>query len=61
MTVNDVPVGQDGEETAPEESLEWLTDDEWWTLVPVDATGDDRMIRWISVERDGLCDLEAWR
>ena len=61
MTVNDVSVGQDGVESPAEESLEWLTDDGWWTLVPVDVSEDDRMTRWISIERDGLCDLEQWR
>ena len=61
MTVNDVPVGQDGVESPPDESLEWLTDDGWWTLVPVDVSGDDRLTRWISIERDDLRDLEQWR
>ncbi len=61
MTVHDAPVGRP-DESSTSESLELLTDDEeWWTVVPVDATSDERMTQWISVERDGLCNLEEWR
>ena len=42
--------------------LELLTDDEdVWTAVPVDASGDERIRKWLSVEADALCDLEEWR
>lgn len=60
MTVTDAPVPEDGrEDGAP---LELLTDDEGvWTAVPVDATGDERVTKWLSVEGDVLCDLEEWR
>ncbi|AEH37522.1 DUF7511 domain-containing protein [Halopiger xanaduensis] len=60
MTVNESPVADDGYDgTAP---LELLTDDEGlWTAVPVDASGDERVRKWISVEAGTLCDLEEWR
>ena len=62
MTVNDAPVGRSEEESTPDEPLELLTDEEgWWTLVPVAATGEERLTQWISVDRDTLCDLEEWR
>ena len=61
MTVNGAPVGWAGDESASNESLEWLTDDEWWTLVPVDATEDERLTQWISVQGETLCELEEWR
>ena len=57
MTESDGSV-RDGACGAP---LELLTDDEdVWTAVPVDASGDDRVSKWISVEDDVLCDLEEW-
>ena len=60
MTVNDAPVPEDAQcSGAP---LELLTDDERvWTAVPVDATGEERMCKWISIDADVLCDLEEWR
>ena len=62
MTVNDVSVGRSVEESTSDEALELLTDNEgWWTLVPVAATGEERLTQWISVDRDTLCDLEEWR
>lgn len=60
MTVNDASVGR-SEETTSDETLELLTDDGWWTLVPVAATGEKRLTQWVSVDRDTLCDLEEWR
>jgi hypothetical protein len=60
MTVNEAP--------KPDESrfgptpLELLTDnEEVWTAVPADASGDERVCKWLSVEADVLCDLEEWR
>ncbi|MDQ2052788.1 hypothetical protein RBH26_20310 [Natronolimnohabitans sp. A-GB9] len=60
MTVNEAPLPDDGQTAgAP---LELLTDDEdVWTAVPADATGDDRVTRWLSIDVDSLCDLEEWR
>ncbi|WP_265111202.1 DUF7511 domain-containing protein [Halosolutus halophilus] len=61
MTVNEAPIPEDGQRrTAP---LELLSDgDETvWTAVPVDASGDERVTKWLSIETDGLCDLEEWR
>ncbi|WP_076608107.1 DUF7511 domain-containing protein [Natronorubrum thiooxidans] len=61
MTVNEAPIPDDSRSVdAP---LELLTDDEneVWTAVPADATGDDRVRKWLSVDADTLCDLEEWR
>ncbi|MXV61060.1 hypothetical protein GS429_03095 [Natronorubrum sp. JWXQ-INN-674] len=60
MTVNEGPVPDDGQTVdAP---LELLTDDEEvWTAVPADATGDDRVSKWLSIDADTLCNLEEWR
>ncbi|ELY42224.1 DUF7511 domain-containing protein [Natronorubrum tibetense] len=60
MTVNEPPLPDDGQSSdAP---LELLTDDEdVWTAVPADATGDDRVCKWLSIDADALCDLEEWR
>ena len=58
MTESDGSV-PDGTSGAP---LELLTDDEdVWTAVPVDASGDERVRKWISVDAEVLCDLEEWR
>ncbi|WP_176393174.1 DUF7511 domain-containing protein [Natronolimnobius baerhuensis] len=58
MTVHDTPVPDE----SGDEPLELLTDDaECWTAVPTDATGEDRVTRWLSVEGELLCDLEEWR
>jgi hypothetical protein len=58
----------DSETTVPDEArssttpLELLSeDDRSWTAVPVDATGDDRVSKWLEIEDDVLCDLEEWR
>ncbi|ELY43856.1 DUF7511 domain-containing protein [Natronorubrum sulfidifaciens] len=61
MTVNETPVSDDS--WSVDAPLELLTDDEneVWTAVPADATGDERVSRWLSVDADTLCDLEAWR
>ncbi|WP_049923954.1 DUF7511 domain-containing protein [Halopiger djelfimassiliensis] len=59
MTVNEPPVPEDGNDDAP---LELLSDDEGtWTAVPVDASGDERVTKWLSISADDLCDLEEWR
>lgn len=60
MTVNDAPVPEDAQfGGAP---LELLTDDEEvWTAVPVDASGDERVSKWISIDAATLCNLEEWR
>ncbi|WP_254767362.1 DUF7511 domain-containing protein [Salinilacihabitans rarus] len=61
MTVNEAPVG-DADGRRQDGTLELLTDDEVnWTAVPAEATGDERMTRWITVECHLLCDLEEWR
>ncbi|WP_459809162.1 DUF7511 domain-containing protein [Halopiger thermotolerans] len=59
MTVNESPVADDGYDRAA--PLELLTDEGLWTAVPVDASGDERVSEWISVEAETLCDLEEWR
>ncbi len=42
--------------------LELLADEEdVWTAVPANATGDERVSKWLAVEGDLLCDLEEWR
>ncbi|NGM71463.1 hypothetical protein G6M89_21175 [Natronolimnobius sp. AArcel1] len=58
MTVHDTPV-PDG---STDEPLELLTDDaDVWTAVPTNASGEERVTMWLSVESDTLCDLEEWR
>ena len=60
MTIHDARAPDAGQ--ADGESLELLTDDaEIWTVVPVAATGDQRVCQWISIDGDVLCDLEEWR
>ena len=61
MTVNETPIPDDGR--SADAPLELLTDDEneVWTAVPADATGDDRVSKWLSVDAETLCDLEEWR
>ncbi|MDS0474029.1 hypothetical protein [Natrinema sp. 1APR25-10V2] len=60
MTVNEAPIPDEAQSgTTP---LELLTDDEqFWTAVPADASGDERMTKWLEVEGETLCDLEQWR
>lgn len=60
MTVNETSVPDaEQSEAVP---LELVTDDEEvWTAVPADATGDERICTWLSVEYEDLCDLEEWR
>ncbi|WP_049925233.1 DUF7511 domain-containing protein [Halopiger goleimassiliensis] len=60
MTLDEASVTDDARASvAP---LELLTDDEEvWTAVPVDADGDERVTRWISIDGADLCDLEEWR
>ena len=42
--------------------LELLADEaDVWTAVPVDASGDERVRKWLAVEGETLCDLEEWR
>ena len=60
MTVNEAPIPDDAR--SRDESLELLTDDEdVWTAVPADATGDDRVSKWLSIDGNSLRDLEEWR
>ncbi|WP_436347675.1 DUF7511 domain-containing protein [Natronorubrum sp. FCH18a] len=60
MTVNEAPVSDDGQSS--EAPLELLTDDEdVWTAVPADATGDERVSKWLSIDADALRNLEDWR
>ena len=60
MTVNEAPIPDDAR--SRDESLEVLTDDEdVWTAVPADATGDDRVSKWLSIDGNSLRDLEEWR
>ncbi|MWV38346.1 hypothetical protein [Natrialba sp. INN-245] len=60
MRVNDAPVQSDGK--SGDEQLELLTDDEGvWTAVPVDASGEERVSKWLSIDGDSICDLEEWR
>lgn len=63
MTAAETPVGHaDDEQRRPDIQLELLTDDEEiWTVVPVETTGDEQLTRWLSVHADVLCDLAAWR
>ena len=60
MTVNEASLPDDAETAAV--PLELLTDDEdVWTAVPADATGDERVTKWLSIDVDSLRDLEEWR
>lgn len=60
MTVNEAPLPDDGQ--SADAPLELLTDDEdVWTAVPAEATGDDRVTKWLSIDADALLDLEEWR
>ncbi|WP_246999877.1 DUF7511 domain-containing protein [Halosolutus gelatinilyticus] len=60
MTVHEASRPEDSRTVAA--PLELLTDDEdTWTAVPVDARGDDRVTQWLSIEAEGLCDLEDWQ
>lgn len=62
MSVNDSTVGHSDEDQTANGALELLTDDEEvWTVVPVEADGDDRLTQWMSVECELLCDLAEWR
>lgn len=61
MTVNESSLPDDGQiDDAP---LELLSDDDEdvWTAVPADATGDERVTKWLSIDADTLRDLEDWR
>ncbi|WP_121742359.1 DUF7511 domain-containing protein [Natronorubrum halophilum] len=60
MTVNESHVPDDGPSAAA--PLELLTDDEKvWTAVPADATGNERVSEWLSINADSLHTLEDWR
>lgn len=62
MTIHDGRVTDGDRVQADGETLELLTDGaDVWTVVPIDATGDERVRRWLSVDAETLCDLEAWR
>ena len=60
MTLDEAPVPE--ETRASIAPLELITDDEeLWTAVPVDATGDERVTEWLTIDGADLCDLEEWR
>ncbi|USZ73074.1 DUF7511 domain-containing protein [Natronosalvus halobius] len=60
MTVSETPVESPTDRSA--DVLELLTDEAGtWTMVPMSATGDERMTQWISVDSAVLCDLEEMR
>ncbi|PGF14935.1 hypothetical protein CP556_01540 [Natrinema sp. CBA1119] len=60
MTKSEAPVPDEVQSGAP--PLELLSDDEYvWTAVPADASGDERVSKWLEVEDEVLCDLEKWR
>ncbi|OAQ51178.1 hypothetical protein HTG_17705 [Natrinema mahii] len=60
MSETEAPVPDEVESGAT--PLELLSDDEGsWTAVPADASGDDRVSKWLEIEADVLCDLEEWR
>ncbi|OLZ41430.1 hypothetical protein A6E15_10730 [Natrinema saccharevitans] len=60
MSETEAPVPDEVESGAT--PLELLSDDVGnWTAVPADASGDDRVSKWLEVEADVLCDLEEWR
>lgn len=60
MTDTDATVSDEAQARAT--PLELLSDDEGsWTAVPADASGDERVSKWLEVEGDVLCDLEEWR
>ncbi|AGB32530.1 hypothetical protein C488_12738 [Natrinema pellirubrum DSM 15624] len=60
MSETEAPVPDEVESGAT--PLELLSDDEGsWTAVPADASGDDRVSKWLEIDADVLCDLEEWR
>ncbi|WP_222919484.1 hypothetical protein [Natrinema sp. SYSU A 869] len=60
MTEAEAPIPDEAQSGAT--PLELLSDDEGgWTAVPADASGDERVSKWLEIESDTLCDLEEWR
>ena len=60
MTVNEAPIPDDTQSVAA--PLELLSDEEdVWTAVPAEATADERVRKWLSIDGDSLRDLEEWR
>ncbi|MGQ3412321.1 DUF7511 domain-containing protein [Natrinema sp. LN54] len=60
MTETESPVPDEAQTGAT--PLELLSDDDGaWTAVPADASGDERVSKWLEIEDDVLCDLEEWR
>ncbi|MFC3957047.1 DUF7511 domain-containing protein [Halovivax cerinus] len=60
MSAKDVAV--DPTMAAPGDEFELLTDEEGrWTIVPIDAEGDERLTQWITVDADALVDVDDWR
>jgi hypothetical protein len=60
MTVRESPAADAGQSSRTKLGLR--TDDRrLWTAVPVDATDDQRMCQWITVDDATLCALEEWR
>ncbi|WP_226481713.1 DUF7511 domain-containing protein [Natrinema amylolyticum] len=59
MTETEAPIPDEAQSGAT--PLELLSDDEGsWTAVPADASGDERVSKWLEIEGDALCDLEEW-
>ncbi|QLK25553.1 hypothetical protein HYG81_15935 [Natrinema zhouii] len=60
MTESETPIPDEAQSDA--KPLELLSDTEAvWTAVPVDASGDERVSKWLEIEDEVLCDLEKWR
>ena len=60
--MTEVETPMPGETQSGTTPLELLADDEdVWTAVPADASGDERVRKWLAVEGELLCDLEEWR
>ncbi|SEQ45537.1 DUF7511 domain-containing protein [Natrinema salaciae] len=60
MTETEAPVPDEAQIGATPLEL-FAADEDSWTAVPADATGNERVTKWLEIEADGLCDLEAWR
>ncbi|MFC6717076.1 hypothetical protein ACFQGT_06735 [Natrialbaceae archaeon GCM10025810] len=61
MTVHEAPVPDD--QLIRDDPLELLgeAEDDVLTAVPADATGDERITQWLTIDRDVLCDLLEWQ
>ncbi|SEV97806.1 DUF7511 domain-containing protein [Natrinema salifodinae] len=62
MTVNEAsPSDEVQSGAAPLELLADKGDDGVWTAVPANATGDERVSKWLEIDADAVCDLDTWR